>query len=176
MYAPRGAWVKVTANSKPRPKNVINVQHVIKIYQALPLLRFSRHYYCVGRGSAWFQAMNALKTMDQYTHSGCFPSSVLMAFLVAITQIVEMLVCKLCVSFWIVTHTLLRIEYKDNFFPVLEKFRYHKGSSFEECNTVNTEVCGMPPIQEDAFNHTQFSTIKGTISSHYPMESYTVQY
>ena len=56
MYAPRGAWVKVTANSKPRPKNVINVQHVIKIYQALPLLRFSRHYYCVGRGSAWFQA------------------------------------------------------------------------------------------------------------------------
>ena len=44
------AWVKVTANSKPRPKNVINVQHVIKIYQALPLLRFSRHYYCVKGG------------------------------------------------------------------------------------------------------------------------------
>ena len=42
--------MKVTANSKPRPKNVINVQHVIKIYQALPLLRFSRHYYCVRGG------------------------------------------------------------------------------------------------------------------------------
>ena len=40
------AWVKVTANSKPHPKKVINVQHVIKIYQALPLLRFSQRYYC----------------------------------------------------------------------------------------------------------------------------------
>ena len=39
MHAPR-AWVKVTANSKPCPKNVLNVQHVMKIYQALPLLRF----------------------------------------------------------------------------------------------------------------------------------------
>ena len=70
------------------------------------------------------------------------------------------------------------IAYKDDFYPVLEKFRYHKGSlkqsSFEDRDTVNDEVCGMPPIQEDVFNHIQLSTIATLLSSCYPKDSHTV--
>ena len=45
-----GTWARSTANWKPYPRNVIDVQHVIKIYQTLPLLP-GRHYYCALRGS-----------------------------------------------------------------------------------------------------------------------------
>lgn len=69
-------------------------------------------------------------------------------------------------------------EYREKFLPVLEKFRYQKGSllqqSFETVNTVGVEVTELPPVRDGTFNQYELGKIQSIAKDIYPDESYEV--
>ena len=68
--------------------------------------------------------------------------------------------------------------YREQFLPVLEKFRYQKGSlqqqSFETLNAVGVEVTELPPIRDGAFNQLDLNELQSIARDIYPDKSYDI--
>ena len=76
----QGAWAISTTNRKPCPKNVIHVQHVIKIFQALPLLQPFAFTFAHGGGEPGSRLITSL-VMSVVLSRLVSPASIMMAYL-----------------------------------------------------------------------------------------------
>lgn len=65
-------------------------------------------------------------------------------------------------------------EFKDKFAPLLEEFKYQKGSLQQSSFGEAFEVRSLPPVQENAFSPVELAAVNNLAMSLYPRESLTV--